>query len=172
MHNSPSHREPVIAFVALGANLGDAQAVVLSAVDAVARLPDTQLVAASPLYRTAPVDSSGGDYINAAVKISTRLPAYALLQELQKLELDAGRQRPYRNAPRTLDLDVLLYGDSTIQSELLTVPHPRMWQRAFVLAPLQDIAPERVSQAQRHAVSDQMIECLGTVKVSAHLCAE
>lgn len=150
-------RDPVFAFVALGANLGDAQETVQSAIQGMAQLSSTKLVSSSSLYRTAPVESSGADYINAVVKISTALPAYALLKLLQNLEQTAGRERPYRNAPRTLDLDLLLYGDAQIQSDLLTVPHPRMGQRAFVLVPLSEIAPERVSQAQLQAVGDQQI---------------
>jgi 2-amino-4-hydroxy-6-hydroxymethyldihydropteridine diphosphokinase len=150
-------RDLVFAFVALGANLGDAQETVLSAIQSIAQLPQSTLISSSSLYRTAPVESSGADYINAVVKISTALPVYALLKLLQNLEHTAGRERPYRNAPRTLDLDLLLYGDAQIQSDSLTVPHPRMSQRAFVLIPLAEIAPERVSVAQLQAVSDQQI---------------
>jgi 2-amino-4-hydroxy-6-hydroxymethyldihydropteridine diphosphokinase len=150
----------VTAYIALGANLGDAQQTVRTALSAIAQAPCITLLAASSLYRTAPIDSSGDDYINAAAKISTHLPAYALLTMLQTLEQAAGRERPYRHAPRTLDLDLLLYGDAQIQSELLIVPHPRMWQRAFVLAPLGEIAPERVSEALLDAVREQLIERL------------
>lgn len=156
-NSSVISRDPVFAFVALGANLGDAQETVQSAIQSMAQLSNTKLVSSSSLYRTAPVESSGADYINAVVKISSALPAYALLKLLQNLEQTAGRERPYRNAPRTLDLDLLLYGDAQIQSDLLTVPHPRMGQRAFVLVPLSEIAPERVSQAQLRAVGDQQI---------------
>jgi 2-amino-4-hydroxy-6-hydroxymethyldihydropteridine diphosphokinase len=153
-----AHRTSVEAYIALGANLGDAKATVLLAVQALASIDGTALMATSSLYRTAPIDSSGDDYINAVAKIFTSQPSYALLSALQKIEQQAGRERPYRNAPRTLDLDLLLYGDAQIQSERLTVPHPRMWQRAFVLAPLREMAPERVSQAQLEAVSDQAIQ--------------
>ncbi|SEN18538.1 2-amino-4-hydroxy-6-hydroxymethyldihydropteridine diphosphokinase [Brachymonas denitrificans] len=145
------------AYVALGANLGDAQGTVRAAMDQVARLPQTQLVAASSLYRTAPVDSSGPDYINAVVAVDTGLTATELLQAMQQIELQAGRERPYRNAPRTLDLDLLMYGELVQEDAALTLPHPRMFQRAFVLVPLHEIAPERVTAEQLEAVADQGI---------------
>ena len=150
-------RDPVTAFVALGANLGDARAMVLQAFDALAHLPGTRLTARSRLYRTAPHEASGPDFINAVVRLDTCLTAPALLDALQALENAAGRERPYPNAPRTLDLDVLLYGDARIDSPRLTVPHPRMQGRAFVLRPLADVAPQRVSVADLQAVQDQPI---------------
>ena len=154
-------KQPVSAFVALGANLGDAPATLRWALVAIAALNGTRLVQSSSLYRTAPIDSSGPDYINAVAEIATTLHAPALLVALQQIELAAGRERPYRNAPRTLDLDILLYGDASIHSAHLQVPHPRMGERAFVLVPLAEIAPDRVSQAQRSAVADQRIERFG-----------
>jgi 2-amino-4-hydroxy-6-hydroxymethyldihydropteridine diphosphokinase len=150
-------REPVTAFVALGANLGDARQAVLDALQALAGLPDTQVTGCSRLYRTAPHEASGPDFINAVARVSTRLTAPDLLQALQALELAAGRERPYVNAPRTLDLDVLLYGDARIDSPRLTVPHPRMWGRAFVLHPLADLAPECIPADALAAVADQAI---------------
>ena len=147
----------VRAYIALGANLGDAQGTVRAAMDEVARLPQTQLVAASSLYRTAPVDSSGPDYINAVMAVDTGLTATELLQAMQQIELQAGRERPYRNAPRTLDLDLLMYGELVQEDAALTLPHPRMFQRAFVLVPLHEIAPERVTAEQLEAVADQGI---------------
>ena len=150
-------REPVTAYVALGANLGDAAAALRLAVKALAKLPLCELLACSSLYATAPIDSSGPDYLNAVVALQTRLTAPALLDELQAVENAAGRDRPYRNAPRTLDLDLLLYGDATLDSPRLTVPHPRMTSRAFVLVPLAEIAPARVSQKQLADVADQAI---------------
>jgi len=151
-------REPLIATIGLGANLGDARQAVQAAMQAIAAFAHCQWHAASPLYRSAPVDSSGPDYINAVLQISTRLSAPALLAQLHQLERGAGRERPYRNAPRTLDLDLLLYGAARIDSPTLTVPHPRMRQRAFVLRPLADIAPALVSAQELQAVSDQVIE--------------
>ena len=128
----------VSAYIALGANLGDAAAALRLAAKAIAQLPQTQLVKASRIYKTAPlvsggdqpsaIDSAplGGDYLNAVVKVETGLSAPALLQSLQHIEQAAGRERPYPNAPRTLDLDLLLYGSASIDSAQLTVPHPRM----------------------------------------------
>lgn len=150
-------RAPVTAFVGIGANLGDAQATVRGAVAALGRLPETRLVAASRLYRSAPVDAGGPDFINAVAQVETTLTAPALLAQLQRLEQDAGRERPYRNAPRTLDLDLLLFGDGRIASPALTVPHPRLAERAFVLLPLHELAPERVRAADLQAVSGQRI---------------
>jgi 2-amino-4-hydroxy-6-hydroxymethyldihydropteridine diphosphokinase len=147
----------VTGYIALGANLGDAASAVREAMDAIGLLPETQLTRRSSLYRTAPVDATGPDYVNAVVEISTTLTAPVLLQRLQQLERDAGRERPYRNAPRTLDLDLLLYGDARLQSPALTLPHPRMAERAFVLVPLAEIAPQRVSAAQLRHVRRQAI---------------
>lgn len=147
----------VRAYVALGANLGDAQATLRWATAQLARLPDTRLLACSGLYRSAPVDAEGPDFINAVASLDTALKALPLLHALQQLEQQAGRERPYRHAPRTLDLDLLLYGDERIDCPDLQVPHPRMNQRAFVLLPLADIAPERVTTAQLQAVLSQVI---------------
>lgn len=135
---------PVTAYIGIGANLGDARANVLDAFARLERLPGVQLEAVSSLYRTAPVDSSGDDYINAVARLSTSLPAQELLEALFGIEQAHGRERPYYNAPRTLDLDLLLYGDERIATASLTVPHPRMHQRAFVLMPLLELAPEVV----------------------------
>ncbi len=153
-------RDPVTAWVALGANLGDARATVLQAFEDLAQLPQTRLIARSRLYRTAPHEASGPDFINAVAGLETGLNAPALLQALQSLENAAGRLRPYPNAPRTLDLDLLLYGEARIDSPRLTVPHPRMRERAFVLQPLAELAPGRVSSADLLAVQGQPIEAL------------
>ncbi len=132
----------MIAYIGIGANLGDALANVGDALARLAALPSTRLVSSSSRYRTAPIDSSGDDYINAVACLDTALGAHELLSALQAIELAHGRERPYRNAPRTLDLDVLLYGDQEIDTPTLRVPHPRMLERAFVLAPLLEIAPD------------------------------
>ena len=152
------------AFVGLGANLGDARATLAWAFQALGELPATQLVRASSLYRTAPQGCEPGvpDFFNAVALLRTELVAPDLLDALQALEARAGRQRPYRNAPRTLDLDLLLYGSARLVSPRLSVPHPRMHERAFVLRPLAEIAPERVSAAQLHAVADQPVQRLPT----------
>ena len=150
------------AFIGIGANLGRAQASVLQAMQSIGALPHTTLLRCSSLYRTAPIDSSGPDYINAVVEISTTLDAHTLLAQLQAIEIKAGRARPYRNAPRTLDLDMLLYGNQAINTPTLVVPHPRMNDRAFVLVPLAEIAPGRVSAAQWQAVFNQAITRIET----------
>lgn len=145
------------AFVGLGANLGDRGQALAQAVHAMAQLPGTQVVAVSSLYVSAPVDAGGPDYLNAVAALHTTLAPLDLLHALQAIELAAGRERPYRNAPRTLDLDVLLYADQSITTAELTVPHPRIAERAFVLQPLAELAPERVTAAQLAAVADQRI---------------
>ena len=132
---------PVKSYIGIGANLGDAKAHVLNGIMQLGRLPKTSIIAQSSLFRTAPIDSSGDDYINAVVSLDTVLTPHALLQALQDIEQRFGRERPYPNAPRTLDLDLLLYGAMTIADAILTVPHPRMIQRAFVLIPLLQIDP-------------------------------
>ncbi len=129
------------AYIGIGANLGDAKTMVEYAIQKLGDLPQTQFKQASSLFITAPIDSSGDDFINAVAEIETDLTAQSLLEQLQTLELACGRERPYRNAPRTLDLDLLLYDQQTIQTEHLTVPHPRMTERAFVLIPLLQLDP-------------------------------
>jgi 2-amino-4-hydroxy-6-hydroxymethyldihydropteridine diphosphokinase len=153
-----SSRQSVTAFVALGANLGNARQAVLDALAALNTLSGTRLVKASSLYRTAPVDSSGPDYINVVAELATQLTAPDLLLALQQIEQAAGRERPYLNAPRTLDLDLLLFGAATMDSPHLTVPHPRMWARAFVLVPLAEVAPGLVSDEAMKSVNGQAVE--------------
>jgi 2-amino-4-hydroxy-6-hydroxymethyldihydropteridine diphosphokinase len=160
MPSSLPPRSAVNVYIALGANLGDAQAALRHAIKEISESPGMECLAVSSMYKTAPIDSAGPDYINAVMKVSCTLPAYALLSLLQKIEQASHRERPYRNAPRTLDLDLLLYGSANIDSDVLTVPHPRMWERAFVLLPLQEIAPEWVSARAVLAVAGQRIERL------------
>ncbi len=134
---------PVRAVVALGANLGDAAAAVEAAFGALAGLPSTRLLARSSLYRTAPVGySDQPDFINAVALIETGLAPRALLDALLALERTQGRVRTFANAPRTLDLDILLYGGQAVHEPGLTLPHPRLHERAFVLVPLAEIAPD------------------------------
>jgi 2-amino-4-hydroxy-6-hydroxymethyldihydropteridine diphosphokinase len=130
------------AFIGLGANLGDARATLTRALGELAAMPGVDALQASPLYRTTPVDAQGPDFVNAVARLRTTLPPLTLLAGLQAIEAAHGRERPYRNAPRTLDLDLLLYGGQSIDEPALTVPHPRMHLRAFVLAPLADLAPD------------------------------
>jgi 2-amino-4-hydroxy-6-hydroxymethyldihydropteridine diphosphokinase len=155
-----------LAYIGLGANLGDARAALASAVAALARLPDSELLRCSSVWRSAPIDSSGPDYLNAVAELCTSLAPIDLLHRLQAIELAHGRERPYRNAPRTLDLDLLFVGERTIASPTLTVPHPRLHQRAFVLEPLLELAPGfahpalGVLAAWRAATAAQAIERL------------
>jgi len=160
-------REPVIACVSLGSNLGDAARTVAQAVRDLGGVRLTSLLSSSLLYRTAPWQAEGPDYVNAVALVRTQLCAPDLLLELQALEMRAGRQRPYPNAPRTLDLDLLLYGSGRIESPRLSVPHPRMWARAFVVLPLADVAPQWVSAAAMAAVSDQTIDIMEPVVLPA-----
>ena len=134
-----SHR----AFVALGSNLEDPQQQVLRALAELDGLPGTRVTAKSALYRTAPVGyDNQPDFINAAAEVSTTLEPLALLRALLALETAHGRERPFPNAPRVLDLDLLLYDDLELHDPELTLPHPRLHERGFVLFPLADIAPE------------------------------
>ncbi len=150
-------RDPVTAYVALGANLGDPQRALRDAMDRLAMLPGTTVTARSSLYRTAPVGTTGPDFINAVVEMRTGLTAPELLEALLSMETEAGRERPWPNAPRTLDLDLLLYGGARIESPRLTVPHPRMNERAFVLVPLAEIAPALAPPQALAALTSQVI---------------
>ena len=157
------------AFIALGANLGDAAAAFKQALTLIHRLPLTQVRLVSSFYLSAPLDTDaesealapGADYLNAVAEVQTGLSALELLSHLQRIETDAGRERTYRNAPRQLDLDLLLFGDERSESERLTLPHPRMLQRAFVLVPLAEIAPAKVTAEQLAAVAHQPIKLQG-----------
>ncbi len=131
------------AYVALGANLGQPAATVKAALATLAKIPDTALVTVSSLYQTAPVGlKHQPDFINAVAVLDTDLAPQDLLTALFELEARFGRSRSVPNAPRTLDLDLLLFGDIELDEAQLTLPHPRMHQRAFVLAPLAEIAPD------------------------------
>ena len=131
----------VTTYIGIGANLGDARGNVQRAILRLGELPSTRLTGQSSLFRTAPMEADGGNYVNAVAAIATQLSAEHLLRELQSIETEFGRERPYVNAPRTLDLDILLYGDRKILTELLAIPHPRLTQRAFALIPLLQIDP-------------------------------
>lgn len=130
-----------LAHIGLGANLGDARTTLQAACQALARLPHCQLGQVSAVYRSAPVDAEGPDFFNAVAALHTTLAPLQLLDALQAIEQQFGRQRTYVNAPRTLDLDLLLLGDLQLHTPRLTLPHPRLHQRAFVLQPLLEIAP-------------------------------
>lgn len=146
-------------FIALGANLGNPLATVTAAIAALRGLADTEFIAASSLYRTAPVGlKHQPDFINAVVELNAVLPAPTLLEALFEIEARFGRQRSVKDAPRTLDLDLLLYGDAVSDDPQLTLPHPRLHERAFVLAPLAEIAPGLVIPG-RGSVGDLLLRC-------------
>ena len=154
-----------IAYIGLGSNLAEPQSQVESALGELDALPRTRVVARSSLYRTAPLGfAPQPDFVNAVAAVDTLLGARELLHELQALEAAHQRRRSFANAPRTLDLDLLLFGDECIADAELVVPHPRMHERAFVLAPLAEIAPDAMIAgrgAARHLLErcrDQKIE--------------
>ena len=156
----------VRAFVGVGANLGDARAQVLAGIAALRELPGVRLLARSSLYASAPLEASGPDYVNAVVELDTTLPAAVLLRSLHAIEARHGRVRSTPNAPRTLDLDLLLYGEQRSDDPALTLPHPRLHQRAFVLKPLLEIAPQLQVDglgplsSWLQKASDQAVRCL------------
>ena len=155
MTPAPDAQTPaLLACIGLGANLGDAAATLDAACAALAQLPQTQWVTASGRWRSRPVEASGPDYLNAVACVRTRLSPEALLDALQAIENAHGRERPYVNAPRTLDLDLLLHGDLQRQTARLTLPHPRMAQRAFVLLPLLQVCEALPGQIALPGVGD------------------
>jgi 2-amino-4-hydroxy-6-hydroxymethyldihydropteridine diphosphokinase len=160
-----------VAYLGLGANLGDARQTLKDTVVCLAQQHTITVLAKSSLYRTAPIDAGGDDYFNCVVKIETSVSARQLLRLCHSIEAHFGRERPYRNAPRTLDLDILLFGDSCIEEADLVIPHPRLTERAFVLVPLVEldrdvvIAQRGRADAFLASVQDQRIE-----KVATHQC--
>ena len=150
-----------LAYVGIGSNLADPRAQVLDAFAELDRLPHTRVVKKSSLYRTAALGHAAQpDFVNAVAQLETGLPAERLLAELQDIETRHGRTRSFPNAPRTLDLDLLLYGDVALSLPALTIPHPRMHERAFVLKPLLEISPglQARYQASLEACAGQRIE--------------
>ena len=149
----------VMAYIGLGANLNDPAAQVGDAFAELDRIPRTRLVARSSLYATAPVGNvNQPDFINAVAQVETALAPRALLAALLDIEQRHGRERSFRNAPRTLDLDLLLYGDARFHEDHLTLPHPRMTERAFVLLPLTEITPELTIPGRGRA-ADWLASC-------------
>lgn len=130
-------------YLSLGSNLGDRESNIRGALDLLARDSDIQVERVSSLYETAPVGlSEQPDFMNAAVLVETDLPPTELLRRLQRMESALGRDRYQHWGPRIIDLDILLYGDQSLDTAFLTIPHPRMMGRAFVMAPLAEIAPD------------------------------
>ena len=173
-----------VAYLGLGANLGDAHQALKDAVVCLAQQHAITVLAKSSVYRTAPIDAGGSDYYNCAVKLDTSLSARQLLALCQRIEHHFGRERPYRNAPRTLDIDILLYGDHEVDEPDLIVPHPRMTGRAFALVPLVEIDADLAiphqgpASAFLPAVADQRIEkvkplcqCLGVAATPGDVAA-
>ena len=130
------------AYVGLGSNLGDRAAYLLLGLSALSRLPETRLLRLSPVYETDPVGPPQPPYLNMVAELETELSPKGLLAEMLRIEKALGRERRERWGPRTLDLDLLLYGDLVLEEEGLSVPHPRLHERAFVLVPLLDLLPE------------------------------
>ena len=132
-------------YIGLGSNLADPAEKLRSALDAIKLIPDTRLVGSSPFYTSAPVGpGEQPDYVNAVAELETSLPAESLLDALQAIENEHGRERKVRWGARTLDLDILLFGDTVTSTDRLSVPHPRIPERNFVLVPLADLAPELI----------------------------
>jgi 2-amino-4-hydroxy-6-hydroxymethyldihydropteridine diphosphokinase len=153
-----------IAYVGIGSNMDDPRSHVLKALDELDELPHTRVAKRSSLYRSAPAGyTAQPDFLNAVAQLETALPAERLLAELRAIEARHGRRRSFRNAPRTLDLDVLLYGDAVLSLPTLTIPHPRMNERAFVLQPLIEISPELEERFKSalEACAGQRIERIG-----------
>jgi 2-amino-4-hydroxy-6-hydroxymethyldihydropteridine diphosphokinase len=158
------------AYIGLGANQGDLVETLNSAVQSLGSLEQSRFVAVSPFYKSAPIDASGPDYLNAVVCLDTELEPYGLLLHLLEIEMVFGRKRrgadARRNAPRSIDLDLLMVGNLIIRSAPLVLPHPRMHERAFVLRPLLDIAPNLTVPGQGpvagllNRVVDQVVEPL------------
>src|SRR5262245_21219717 len=150
-----------VAYVGLGANIGEPRAQIDAAWGAIGRLPQTRAIARSGLYRTAPLGyENQPDFLNCVGKLDTTLEPHALLSNLQKIERDLGRVRAFRDAPRTIDLDLLLYGDEIVATHDLVVPHPRMHERAFVLRPLLELDPGSVIP-NRGCAADLLRACAG-----------
>jgi len=150
-----------LAYVGIGSNLEDPVRQVRKASDELDRVPHTRVVKKSSLYRSAPMGhTEQPDFINAVAQLETGLPAERLLAELQEIEARHGRKRSFPNAPRTLDLDILLYGELSLDLPSLKIPHPRMHERAFVLRPMLEISPELQIRfkACLEACADQKIE--------------
>jgi 2-amino-4-hydroxy-6-hydroxymethyldihydropteridine diphosphokinase len=152
---------PAIAYIALGANLGDRDANIRAALHSLERTPGVDVAAVSKLIENPAVGGpeNSPPFLNAAAKLKTTLPPESLMARLLEIEAELGRQRREKWGPRTIDLDLLLYGDRVIQSQGLTVPHPRMGERLFVLAPLAQIAPDVVHPVTRQSMT-QMLAAL------------
>jgi 2-amino-4-hydroxy-6-hydroxymethyldihydropteridine diphosphokinase len=165
----PGNEPAAIAFIGLGSNLADPLVQVRQALMELESIPGTRVTARSSLYRTSPVGYlEQPDFINAVASVQTTLKPQALLAALLAIENRHGRRRAMRNAPRTLDLDLLLYGEEVLDQDGLCLPHPRLHERAFVLAPLAEIAPEAMVPG-RGRVRDLLarVDCNGVSRIDA-----
>ena len=168
--STSGHSEPVTAFVALGSNLDDPAAQIRAGLREIDELPQTRVARASSLYRSAPVGyRNQPDFVNAVAELETGLAPRALLDHLLAVERAHGRVRQFPNAPRTLDLDIVLYGERAVCEPGVDIPHPRMHERAFVVVPLAEIAPDarvpgrgRVSDLLEHVDSASVVRLAGT----------
>ena len=131
-----------LAFIGLGGNIGDVKQLIKDAIVCLAQRPELKVITRSCMYKSAPVEADGNDFVNAVISLETEISPQELLFICQQIELQFGRERSYKNAPRTLDLDILTYDKVSITDGNLTIPHPRMTERAFVLLPLLEISPD------------------------------
>lgn len=154
----PMPGSPVQVWIALGGNLGDVPALMQHALRMLDARPDCAVTAVSPLYSTPPWGiTEQPDFINACAGLETTMAPPSLLSVLKDLEAQAGRTQTVRNGPRPLDIDILLYGQERYHDEALTIPHPRMLERAFVLVPLADIAADVVVESK--SIAARAAEC-------------
>jgi 2-amino-4-hydroxy-6-hydroxymethyldihydropteridine diphosphokinase len=164
---SHSLENPVPVAIALGSNLGDSLTTLESALEVLGQTPGILLEARSHWYRTKAVGPPQPDYLNGCALLSVILTPQALLQVLLQIEATFGRVRRERNGPRTLDLDLLLFDDWVLETSDLQIPHPRMRERAFVLVPLAEIAPDWVEPVSRKAIAElvQTVDCSEVIKL-------
>ena len=155
------HSAPTLAYIGLGSNLGDRLHTMQLAVQALAGILQTQVLRCSSLYQSTAAEGSAGsgDFLNAVAELATDLDAHSLLTQLQSIEQEAGRLRPYRHAPRTLDLDILLFGQQTIaDAPRLIVPHPRLWERNFAYIPLLELRPDLANNQQAESLPSALCQ--------------
>jgi len=144
-NNPPRPGAAEVAFIGMGSNLGDRRKMFRRALEMIGRLPQTKVVALSPLYYTDPADGiGGGEFLNGIARLATKLAPLELWRSLQEIEISLARKDKGKNRPRTIDLDLLLHGRRVLNSPALVIPHPRMTERAFILRPFLDLAPDAV----------------------------